>query len=189
MSARGRVGLGYAAILTLLTVYGAIADSALTWLYLGITIALTAVMIAIDRSARFSLGVLAALATVAVGNMAGGVLVVDGATLYLSEVIGPLRYDKLFHAYATGVGAVASWRALQNWADVRIMTPGLAAAAFLMACGAGALVEIVEYVGTLIVPNANVGDYGNNMLDLVANSAGAVGGVMAGWWWGRRGGR
>lgn len=44
----------------------------------------------------------------------------------------------------------------------------------LMACGAGALVEIVEYVGTLIVPNSNVGDYGNNVLDLVANLAGAA---------------
>lgn len=34
--------------------------------------------------------------------------------------------------------------------------------------------EIAEYVGTLIVPNSNVGDYGNNVLDLVADLAGAV---------------
>jgi hypothetical protein len=29
-------------------------------------------------------------------------------------------------------------------------------------------------VGTLVVENANVGDYGNNMADLVANLAGAI---------------
>lgn len=44
----------------------------------------------------------------------------------------------------------------------------------LMACGAGALVEIVGYIGTPVAPNSNVGDHGNDMHDLVANLAGAV---------------
>lgn len=162
------VGVGTIVVLGLAT------DSPFLGIYLAVTVVLTGVMLAIDRSVGFPPSVLWGLALVAIGNMAGGVLLVGDSTLYMAPVLGQVRYDKVFHALATGVGAVAAWEALKRWGEVSRLTPGLAFSVVLMACGAGALVEIVEYVGTLVVPNSNVGDYGNNMLDLVANLAGAV---------------
>ncbi len=55
----------------------------------------------------------------------------------------------------------------------------------MMASGAGALVEIVEYVGTLLLENSTVGGYSNNMQDLVANSIGALIGAFAAFRWQR----
>lgn len=177
MSSRARVltflGAGVAAV----AFYGWSTGSPFVGIYLAVTVALTLVMVGIDRAVGFTAPVLWGLALVAIGNMAGGVLLVGDGTLYLAPVLGPVRYDKVFHALATGVGTIAAWAALRRWAQVERFTPGIAFSVVLMGCGAGALVEIVEYVGTLVVPNSSVGDYGNNMLDLVANLAGALAAV------------
>jgi hypothetical protein len=44
-------------------------------------------------------------------------------------------------------------------------------------------VELAEFAGTAVNPDVNVGDYGNNMLDILANLVGAVAGltVIAFW--------
>lgn len=70
--------------------------------------------------------------------------------MYETAVLGPLKYDKVFHAAATGVAAWASFEALTRWGGRP--TPGLALAAVLMAS--------------------------NNMLDVFANTAGAVVGAI-----------
>ena len=163
-----------AAVLVAVAVYGTVVDSPVTWFYVPITAVLAGLVALIDRSARFSPAVLAALVAIAVGNLAGGVLLVGGEPLYLLELVGPVRYDKVFHTVSTGVAAWACWDALTTWAGTSSSAGGLAAAAFLMACGTGALVEVVEFVGTSVFTNTNVGDYGDNMLDLVANAGGAA---------------
>ena len=43
----------------------------------------------------------------------------------------------------------------------------------------GPWIEIGEYLATLAVSEARVGDYANNMQDLIANLLGAV---VAAWW-------
>ncbi|HLU30516.1 MAG TPA: hypothetical protein VK088_02060 [Acidimicrobiia bacterium] len=174
MSSRNRVLISLAVGVAVIGVYGLATDSPFVGIYLAVTVVLTLVMVGIDRAVGFTDPVLWGLALVAIGNMAGGVILVDDGTLYLAKVLGPVRYDKVFHAFATGVGTLAAWAALKRWGEMDRLTPGLGFAVVLMGCGAGALVEIVEYVGTLVVPNSSVGDYGNNMLDLVANLAGAV---------------
>lgn len=174
MSSRGRVLAVLGAGVTAVAVYGWSSGSPFVGIYLAVTVALTVVMVGIDRAVGFTAPVLWGLALVAIGNMAGGVLLVGDGTLYLAPVLGPVRYDKVFHAVATAVGTIAAWAALKRWAEVERFTPGIAFSVVLMGCGAGALVEIVEYVGTLVVPNSSVGDYGNNMLDLVANLGGAL---------------
>ena len=172
--ARVRALAVLAAVLVVFAVYGTLADSPFTWFYVPITAVLAGLVALVDRSARFSPEVLAALVAIAAGNLAGGVLLVEGEPLYLLELVGPVRYDKLFHATSTGVAAWACWDALTTWAGTAWSAGGLAAAAFLMACGTGALVEVVEFAGTSVFANTNVGDYGDNMLDLVANAAGAA---------------
>lgn len=179
MSVRTRVLVFLGAGVAVIALYGWYTESPFVGVYLAVTVVLTLVMVGIDRAVHFSPAVLWGLALVAIGNMAGGVLPAGAGTLYLAPVVGPLRYDKVFHALATGVGTLAAWAALRRWGHVARLTSGLAFASVLMGCGAGALVEIVEFVGTLVVPNSSVGDYGNNMLDLVANLTGAVGAMLA----------
>lgn len=162
--------------------YGIAADSAFVNYYIPITIALVGVIWLIHRSARFSDPTLWALALIAVGNLVGGVLLVEGQPFYEYELIGDIKYDKVYHAIATGVGAWASYEAIRNWVGEH--RPALFLVAVMMASGAGAFVEITEYVGTLINENNVVGGYTNNMQDLVANTAGAVVGA-AGFYWAR----
>jgi hypothetical protein len=156
-----------------LFVYGRVAGSQATTTYSIISVVLVGLVWLIHRSAHFPTPILWALGAAAVGNMLGGVFLVGGEPLYLAPVIGSLRYDKIFHAGATGVAAWASWHALGRWSGGAIAFRPRRFAALLMAAGAGAVVEIVEFTGTRIFPGTNVGDYGNNMLDLAANLAGA----------------
>jgi hypothetical protein len=157
-----------------LFIYGRVVDSPATTTYVFITLVLVGVLWWIHRTAVFPMPVLWGLAAVGVGNMLGGVLLINGNTLYLTPVIGPLRYDKIFHAVACGVAAWASWHALGRWTGGSMRPGPRRFVAVLMAAGAGAVVEMVEFTGVNVFPETNVGDYGNNMLDLVANLTGAV---------------
>jgi len=157
-------------------IYGVAVDSPFVSYYVPITIVLAVIVGWIHRTARFADSTLMALTLAAIGNLAGGVLLVGDGTLYGATVIGEIRYDKVFHALATGVAGWASFEAVKRWG---IVGTGVAAfVAIMMAAGAGAFVEIIEYIGSEIFENTSVGDYGNNMLDLVANTAGSVVGVM-----------
>lgn len=158
-------------------VYGLAVGSSFVTYYVPITVVLTGVIWLLHRSARFSRTTLWLLVAIAIGNMAGGILLVDGRPLYVLHLVGDMRFDKPFHAFATGVGAVASIDALRSWTGRAALTGGVAFAAVLMATGAGSLVEIIEYVGSVLFEHTNVGDYGDNMLDLVANLGGAVAAV------------
>ena len=177
MSSRGRVVLFLGAGAAAIAAYGWSTESPFVGIYLTVTGVLTLVMVWIDRAVVVADPVLWGLALVANGNLAGGVLLVGDGTLDLAPILGPVRYDQVFLALATGVGTIAAWAALKRWGEIERFTPGIGFAVVLMGCGAGALVEIVEYVGTLVVPNSSVGDYGNNMLDLVANLVGALAAV------------
>ena len=157
-------------------IYGVAVDSPFVSYYIPITVVLAVVVGWIHRSARFADSTLMALTLAAIGNLAGGVLLIGEGTLYGAVVVGDIRYDKVFHALATGVAGWASYEAVKRWGVVR--TGAAIFVAIMMAAGAGAFVEIIEYIGSVIFENTSVGDYGNNMLDLVANTAGSVVGVV-----------
>ncbi len=158
-------------------IYGVAVDSFSVTYYVLITVILAGVVALLHRSVGFSAAVLWGLTCVAIGNIAGGVLLVNGAPLYELPVLGSVRYDKVFHAIATGVVAWAFLEALGYWGLPR--TPILAFSAAMMAIGAGALVEVVEYFGSLLIENDSVGGYTNNMQDLIVNTVGAA--VGASW--------
>ncbi len=164
-------------------VYGIAVENPAVSYYVPVTLVLVGAIALIHRAARFSMGTLWALAAIAVGNMAGGLLLVDGAPLYELPLVGELRYDKFYHAAATGVGAWASFEALARWTERR--RPALILAAVMMASGAGAFVEIVEFIGTLLREETYVGGYVNNMEDLIANTVGAVLAAPAAYRWQR----
>lgn len=158
-------------------IYGIATDSPFVWYYVPITAVVTGVLFGLHRSFRFSIGVIWGLVMVGIGNLAGGVLMVGDEPLYQLVVLGDIRYDKPFHALATGVAGWASYELISAW-GTRRRSHGQAFGAVLMACGAGSLVEIVEFIGSRIFESTSVGDYDNNMLDLVANLVGALVAVL-----------
>lgn len=157
--------------------YGELVDSPFTWIYVAITVVLALVIGLIHRAVRFPPRVLWGLVGAAAGNLAGGILLVSGQPLYVYDLVGGMRYDKPYHFVATGVAAWAAYEVLAARMPGATRL-GVGFLAVMVAAGAGALVEIVEYAGTIVIDNANVGDYDNNMLDLVANLLGAV---LAAW--------
>jgi hypothetical protein len=159
-----------------LTAYGAAVGSPLAFLYAGINGGLILLFALLHRTMRWSLPALWAASLVGLGNMLGGVLLVDGQTLYMVDVVGPVGYDKLFHfAAAAGMSPVA-WEAVRRSLGTPDGTFGAVLITWLVVNGGGAVVEIAEFVGASI-GDVNVGDYTNNAVDLVANALGATLGV------------
>lgn len=152
--------------------YGIAVDSPFVAFYAAVTVVAGIVLGAVHRSVDFDRPLVWALVAVIAGNLAGGVLLVGGSTLYVHRIGDVVPYDLLFHVLASGVGAWAAAVVISRRAPG---SPWAAAAvAALAAAGGGAVVEVAEFTGTLLLPNTNVGDYRNNMLDLAANLAGAV---------------
>jgi hypothetical protein len=164
-----------------LFIYGAVVDSPLTNLYTGINVGLFALFALLQRWARWPLHALWAVSLVGLGNMLGGVLLVDGDALYMAEVLGPLRYDKVFHALAAGAMTIAAWEAMKRWSGGVHHLGGQLLLTWLVVMGGGAVVEIAELIGSTM-SGVSVGDYANNALDLVANGTGAVVGIGLVWW-------
>jgi hypothetical protein len=157
--------------------YGLAVGSPLTNLYTGITVGLVILFAFLHKWARWSVSTLWVASMVGLGNMLGGVLLVDGRPLYMAPVLGPIVYDKVFHAVAAFGMVFVAWEAVRNWVGTGYHRGGLLLTVWLMVMGGGAVVEIAEYIGTLL-GDVNVGDYANNALDLVANATGALLGVF-----------
>ena len=163
------------------TAYGLAAGSRLAIPYVLWLVFAGGVLIYLDGRVRFSTHVLVLLAVSGFGHLAGGNVMVDGAVLY-KQSWGGLGYDHLVHAVGLGAAGLAVWEALCYRFRA---TSGWAAAvlALLGANAVGAVIEIGEYLASLVVTAAAVGDYANNMQDLIANMVGGLGAA----WWARRG--
>lgn len=168
-----------------LFVHGAAVDSPLTNLYTGINVGLFVLFAFLRRWARWPVSALWAASLVGLGNMLGGVVLVGGNALYMAEVLGPLRYDKLYHAFAAAAMVVLAWEAMKRWSGGVHHLAGQLLLTWLVVMGGGAVVEIAELIGSSM-SGVSVGDYANNALDLVANASGATVGVGVVWWSRRR---
>jgi hypothetical protein len=172
-----------------LLAYGLSVDSPLTTLYTGINIGLFVLFGVLHIWAKWPTHALWAVSLVGLGNMVGGVFLVGGEPLYIAEVIGPIRYDKIFHAAAAGAMVIIAWEAMKRWAGTGYaFGPMLFVMTFLVVMGGGAVVEIAELIGSS-VSDVSVGDYWNNAYDLVANAFGAAVVIGVVWWVERDGGR
>lgn len=156
--------------------YGRGVESPFTNLYTGINIGLLILFAVLHRWAGWPRYALWAASLVGLGNMLGGVLVVDGQPLYVAALVGPLRYDKIFHAVASGAMVIVAWEATKRWAGGVHHRGGLLLLTWLVVMGGGAVVEIAEFIGSSL-GDVNVGDYANNAFDLVANAVGALAGL------------
>lgn len=169
---RARV-VGFLGAVTLaFAMYGVVFESPFTWIYVAITVALGAVVFLIDRFVSLPDRSLWALAGAAVSNLVGGIWLVDGQPLYVYKLVGNMAFDKPAHLFATAMATLAAYEALRF--RLTATTLGLGFVAVMMGMGAGALVEIVEFGASQTMDNVNVGDYSNNMFDLVANLGGSI---------------
>jgi len=164
-----------------LAIYGLSVDSPLTLQYTGINIGLFALFALLQVWARWPVPALWSVSLVGLGNMLGGVLLVKGDALYMAEVLGPLRYDKVFHALAGAAMVLIAWEAMRRWSGGIHHLGGQLLLTFLVVMGGGAVVEIAELIGASL-GDVNVGDYANNALDLVGNGSGALVGIAVVWW-------
>lgn len=160
--------------------YGQSVESPLTNLYTGINVGLFILFAVLHRWARWPVHALWAVSLVGMGNMLGGVLLVNGDPLYMAELVGSLQYDKVFHAVATGALVIIAWEAARRWAGEGYHEGGMLLLTWLVVMGGGAVVEIAELIGSAM-SNVSVGDYRNNAYDLVANALGATVGITLVW--------
>ena len=104
-------------------------------------------------------------------HFAGGLAFSGDRRLYDLWIMG-IRYDKYVHMFNAAVAAlfvqlIPFERVLQRAWLRNLVT-------ILLVMGMGAFVEIVEYLVLLTVETNGVGNYDNNMQDLVANLAGVT---------------
>jgi uncharacterized membrane protein YjdF len=119
-------------------------------------------------------------------HVAGGGLIVHGDVLY-NLVLIPIpnwtgltiwKFDQLVHPYGAFVVALITYALLARATLLsRMLLVGIA---FMVANGAGALNEVVEFITKITVPNTDVGGYYNTALDLFFNMLGALIGSVAG---------
>lgn len=155
------------------TIYGVAVDSPLTFVYLGLTLLLVATFGVFHYITRFPRPLLWVMAVVGMVNTMGGVILTDGHPLYTAGMLGPVPFDKFFHALAGFALTFIAWHVLVRFAGEGYHLIGMVVLNFLVVMGGGAVVEIAELIGT-VLSNVSVGDYGNNALDLVANALGAA---------------
>ena len=153
------------------TLIGLALNRPQVWTYLTWMILAAGFVAWVDSHIRFSTPVLVVLSLVGFAHMAGGNVTVD------PETWGWARYDLAVHFFAMGAAGLAAWETVRARTAI---DPRFGPLIVILAANSiGAWVEIGEYGIGLANPTARMGDYANNMTDLIAN---AIGGLVAAWW-------
>jgi len=162
--------------------------------YWGTATLLIGITAALDDRVRFSRRTIWMLAAWSVAHSAGGLLVLPSGTILFAAWIveGVVRFDQAVHLWTYFAVTFAGWEflswllgeredrgILQAPAVTTIGWPGRAATAAVMACGIGALNEVVEQVVAENVAGLTSGGYANSVWDIMFNTAGA--GAAATW--------
>ena len=175
------IGLVLATYLVALCVFGLVTGSPLTVPYvLIVAFAFVGLAFAEDR-VHFSLVVLVGLLLWGLGHLAGGIVELSGdRILYNGLFTRWIHFDNVVHFVGFGIAGLACWEALGVWLPTDDV-PTVATVAFvaLLACGVGAVNEVVEFAITHALPETQIGGYENTGRDLVAN---LLGGLLAGGW-------
>jgi hypothetical protein len=157
-------------------------DSARLRPYLQVVAALVVLTALADRAAQFSRPMVAALTSVAILHLVGGLMTPVGhaPTFYETWIVtGVLKFDQVVHAYGTAVLTVACAHLVVGLLGDGVRRgAGFAFVAALMACGLGALNELVEFLFGLNNAHLHAGGMENTGWDLAFNLLGAVIGAV-----------
>jgi len=160
------------------TIYGFSTGARLVIPYLLWMLFAVGLVLAFDGRVRFSTEVLVLLSISGFAHMAGGNVFINESLLYESTWFGFLGYDHFLHVLGLGTAGLAVWEATSRMFKAFGGWPA-ALLTFLGAHAVGTVIEIGEYLSYLIIEGVKVGDYANNMQDLIANMVGAL---LAAWW-------
>jgi hypothetical protein len=141
------------------------------FVYAGVIVAGVVLLWLVFRHYRFDPLILACLQAGIAMHFCGAFVLIDGGRLYDAHLLG-VRWDKYVHfvnAFAA-TALLARLFAIQHIALTRVNRVFV----LLGVLGLGAVIEIVEYGVVLTVPRNGVGDYDNNMQDLVSNLCGSL---------------
>ena len=118
---------------------------------------------------------LTGLTILALLHLAGGNIIDNGLRLYQTSVYS-IPYDKIVHVFGSFVVTLIAYNFIERTLDRedRKKTLLVGFIILMIGVGAGAIVEIIEFLATLIFDNTIVGDYANNAGDLVANLVGVL---------------
>ncbi len=104
-------------------------------------------------------------------HFAGGLAVLHESRLYDKIILG-IRYDKYVHAVNACLGGLLFYKLYFEKLDLKGWIRDLQL--LVMILGLGTVIEIIEYLVTLTVTTNGVGNYDNNMQDLISNFTGVV---------------
>jgi cell shape-determining protein MreD len=126
------------------------------------------------RSVHWRWALMGAVQLSVVMSFAGGLYVRTGVRLYDIRLlpIGDFRFDKPIHIFNSVIVGLVLGALLRAYGE-RIGRPR-AVVMVLLIVGVGAFWEIAEYLVVKTLRDAGVGDYDNNMQDMIANLAGAL---------------
>ena len=140
------------------------------FIYAGVILLAIALLWRVFRHYAFDGPTLLVLQLGILMHFSGAFVFVNEHRLYDQILLG-VRYDKYVHFVNAAAGTLLVSRlfAIQHIALTRVNRLFIV----LVVLGLGAIVEIVEYLVVLTVPENGVGGYDNNMQDLMANFVGA----------------
>ena len=111
------------------------------------------------------------LVLVGILNFMGGLIFIEGVRLYDSS-LGFLKWDLMIHFIGLFFATLITYEILGELLKGKKNL--LLAIAIFVAMGFGALFEVSELLGILLLNNQGVGDYFNNAMDLLVNFIGSV---------------
>ena len=124
----------------------------------------------LTRQINFSSKLLILVEIIILIHFAGGLIILNESRLYDNIILG-IRYDKYAHVIMTFMGGFILYALyfknlnLKWWfKDIQLL---------MIILGIGAVIEIIEYLVILTVDINGVGNYDNNMQDMISNFIGA----------------
>ena len=133
------------------------------------------VLFAFYNQIHLKIPLLAGLTILALLHLAGGNVSDNGIRLYQTSLYS-IPYDKIVHVFGSFVVTLIAYNFIEKTLgrEDRKKTLLVGFIILMIGVGAGAIVEIMEFLATLMFRNTIVGDYTNNAGDLVANLVGSL---------------
>jgi len=124
---------------------------------------------------HLEISMLVGLLAIGLLHLAGGNLTIDGTILYQTSFYN-IPYDKIVHFFASFVITLIAYNFIEETLSKkdRRRTFLVGFIILMIGVGLGTIVEIIEYLSTIIFKETIVGDYINNASDLVANLLGVI---------------
>lgn len=153
--------------------------------YISVLVFFAVLILLTLRKTNFDYFILWGLSIWGLLHLCGGGLIINGATLYKLQLwylfpVGDtyiLKFDQFVHAFGFGIVAIIAYKLLKPQLNNKYNRKLIYALSVLIAMGAGALNEMVEFIAAATVASG-VGGYYNNGLDLFFNALGAIIGMF-----------